>query len=128
MIPILSRKLHGLLTDYPYVVLVFLAPTLVGFSDVAPAVLLCRVLPLAILGASLLTRAEWGLIRVVPFKIHLLLDALVGLFALLSPWLFGFSDHAAARNALIVIGLFGIGAGLFSKPEEMPVRGAIPTS
>ena len=75
-----------------------------------------------ILVASLTTRAEWGLIRVMPHKLHLLADVVVGLFAVLSPFLFGFADHHVARNALIVFGPFGIMAGTLSPSDEMLSR------
>lgn len=119
MIPLLSRKQHGF-TDYGYVLLVAIAPYVLGFANVPQAKWLCVVLPLLILGSSLITRAEWGLLRVMPLKMHLLLDVLVGLVALSSPWLFGFSDQSVARNTFLVIGIFGICAGLFTRPEEMP--------
>ena len=119
MIPLLSRQQHGF-TDYSYVPLVAIAPYALGFANVTPAKWLCIILPLLILGGSLITRAEWGLLRIMPLKLHLLLDVMVGLVALSSPWLFGFPDQPVARNTFVVIGIFGICAGLFTRPEEMP--------
>ena len=115
----ISRQQHGF-TDYSYVPLVATAPALVGFDDQPTAVALTRVLSGSILATSLLTRAEWGLIKVIPFKAHLIADTAVGLFALSAPWLFGFSGHTKARNTFLAAGVFGIMAGLLSKPDEMP--------
>lgn len=84
---------------------------------------MCFVLAGRILLASLFTRAEWGLVQIVPYKLHLIADAVAGLFALLSPWIFGFSHDAAPRNALIVFGLFGIMAGTLSQTTEMRPAG-----
>ncbi|RYF69542.1 MAG: hypothetical protein EOO39_17370 [Cytophagaceae bacterium] len=115
----ISRQQHGF-TDYSYVPLMAAAPALVGFEDQSTAVTLTRVLSGSILATSLLTRAEWGLARVIPFKGHLIADTAVGLFALSAPWLFGFSGHTKARNTFLVAGAFGMMAGLLSGPEEMP--------
>ncbi len=112
--------MHGLLTDYPYVLIVGTAPFWLGFRDQRTPATLCFVLAAAILLTSLVTRAEWGLLRVLPYKLHLVADVAVGLFALLSPFLLGFSDSPTPRNALIVFGLFGIMAGTFSQADEMP--------
>ena len=120
MLPLIPRPLHGWLTDYPYVLVNLAAPYLFGFSQVPSAVLATRIFAGIILVGSLLTRAEWGLARVVPYKMHLLLDATLGLFVVASPWIFGFSDVSAARNFAIVAGLFGILAGTCSKTDEMP--------
>jgi len=80
----ISRQQHGF-TDYSYVPLVAAAPTLVGFKDESMAVALTRVLSGSILATSLLTRAEWGLVKVITFKSHLIADIAVGLFALSAP-------------------------------------------
>ena len=123
MIPILSRFMHGLLTDYPYVILVGLVgPALVGATGTA--LLVFRAAALFILVMSLLTRAEWGLVRVIPYKAHLVLDVLGGLTVLASPWVFGFADQPGPKWLAVVAGLFGIGAGTLSKTDEMPVKDA----
>ncbi len=118
----ISRKMHGLLTDYPYIALVSTAPATVGFSDNKPAATLARVLSSGILASSLFTRAEWGLFRTMSYKTHLVIDTLGGATALVAPWLFGFAKNTRARNTFLVMGAFGLMAGLLSKPEEMPVK------
>ena len=116
----ISRQMHGLVTDYPYVALVGSAPETVGFKDEETAVALCRALAGGILVSSLLTRAEWGLVGALSFKTHLALDVANGLFAASAPYLFGFSENKRARNFFLVAGAFGIAAGLLSQPREMP--------
>ena len=111
--------MHGWVTDYPYVALVSTAPETLGFTKVKPAVTLCRVLSGGILVSSLLTRAEWGVFRVLPYKAHLLFDALGGALALSAPWLFGFSRHEKARDAFVAAGIFGLLAGMLSQEDEM---------
>ncbi len=115
----ITRQMHGWVTDYPYVALVSTAPETLGFTEVKQAVSLCRLLSGGILVSSLLTRAEWGVFRVMPYKAHLILDVLGGVLALSSPWVFGFSRHEKARGAFVTAGIFGILAGTLSKENEM---------
>ena len=115
----ISRRAHGL-TDYSYIPLVAASPYLVGFASQPTPTRLAWVLAGVILAASLFTRAEWGLFRVLPFKLHLVGDMGVGLIAAALPFLFGFADQPAARNTFLVAGAFGLLAGLMSRPEEMP--------
>ena len=115
----ISRPMHGLLTDYPYVALVSSAPSLVGFKNEPAAAILCRILSGTILISSFLTRAEWGVARVMPYKWHLILDTLGGLTALAAPWVLGFSGNARARNTFLAMGVFGLIAGNLSRPDEM---------
>ncbi|MCK8493833.1 MULTISPECIES: SPW repeat domain-containing protein [Spirosoma] len=115
----ITRKQHGF-TDYSYIPLVAAAPVLASFENEPTAVTLTRVLSGSILASSLFTRAEWGLVKALPFKAHLAADTAVGVLAASAPWLFGFANNTRARNTFLAIGAFGIMAGLLSKPEEMP--------
>ena len=117
----ISRREHGF-TDYSYVPMVAAAPWFIGFTDEPWAVRLTRVLSGSILATSLLTRAEWGLVKMIPFKTHLMADTAVGLFALSAPWLFGFASNTKARTTFLVAGVFGILAGGLSKSQEMPIE------
>ena len=107
------------LTDYSYVPLVAAAPKLAGFEEEKTAVNLCHLLSSSILLSSLVTRAEWGPVPVMPYKAHLALDTFGGALALGAPWLFGFARNARARDTFLAMGAFGLMAGLLSQPEEM---------
>lgn len=115
----ITRLQHGFI-DYPYVAVVSTAPVLFGFRNEPAAVLMCRVLSGSILVSSIFTRAEWGVLRVVPFKTHLALDVLGSVTALSAPWLMGFSGNRQARNTFLMTGLFGLAAVLLTRPEELP--------
>jgi len=115
----ISRQAHGI-ADLSYIPTVLALPKLAGFEDEKTAVTITRVLAGNILTVGLLTRAEWGLFKVIPFKTHLILDVAAGALAATAPWLFGFSKNKAARNAFLALGAVEIMAGLLSKPEEMP--------
>lgn len=118
-------------TDYSYVPTVAAAPDLFGFAQNKKAARICRVFSSSILASSLFTRAEWGLIKVLPYKAHVALDFGAGVAALVMPWAAGFANDRRARNTFLVMGIVGITvgllSGLFSGPEELPAATA-PTA
>lgn len=115
----ISRRMHGA-ADYSYAALVAAAPETFGFSTDKTATTLCRILGGSVLAATLLTRAEWGLVKAIPFKTHLAIDVLSGALTLTAPWLFGFAKDARARNTVLAFGATSVIAGLLTEPEEMP--------
>lgn len=110
--------------DYSFVPIVAAAPDLFGFSDHKTAATLARIFSGATLVSSLFTRAEWGVVKVIPYKAHVAFDFASGLAALAMPWVAGFADHRRARNTFLVMGVVGVTVGLlsgvFSRPREMP--------
>ena len=117
MAGLISRELHGV-ADYLSVATVAAAPEACGFTDCPPAVRLARGLAGGVLGNTLLTKAEWGLVPVLSFRTHLMNDVLSGLFCLAAPWALGFSRHRAARNAFLAIGATFVTAGLLTDLQE----------
>lgn len=114
----ISRKGHGVF-DYSYATLMLAAPEIVGFEDHETAALTSRAIGCGVVLASLLTRYELGLAKVMPYKVHLALDVAVSLFALSAPWLLGFSKNVKARNTFIAAGLAGLAVVALSKPGDM---------
>jgi hypothetical protein len=117
----ISRKRHGV-ADYTYVPMVMAAPNLAHFArDTTPA-RLSRGFAAASLANTLFTRAEWGVVKVLPYKAHLAIDAVTGVAALAAPWVFGFSNDRRARNTFLAMGVTALVVTLLSRPEEMPAR------
>jgi hypothetical protein len=70
-----------------------------------------------IISYSLLTRYEWGLLRIIPFKIHLLIDFLSGLLLLSSMWILGVKSwFFFAVGALTIVVTTLSGRRRFPKP------------
>ncbi|RYG39935.1 hypothetical protein EON79_23465, partial [bacterium] len=84
----IPRPAHGVL-DYLYAAATAATPHLLGFTDVAPARWAAYGLGGLVVAVSLLTRYELGLVRVLPFRVHLLFDSLGGAAALAAPWALG---------------------------------------
>jgi len=119
MRPPIPRRQHGW-ADYTYVPAVLAAPRLASFAhDTTPARLAYAFSGVALLSA-VSTRAEWGVMKLVPFRAHLVVDALAGVAALAVPWLFGFARDRRARNTFLAMGVVGLAAAALSRPEEMP--------
>jgi hypothetical protein len=114
----ITRQAHGAI-DYAYAALVPFIPEIARFKKEKKATLLCRALGGGAFAYSALTKAEWGLYKILPFKAHLVVDLSVSLFAIGAPWLFGFSNNKAARNAVVAIGLAGLSASLLTEDQEM---------
>ncbi len=114
----ITRQQHGAI-DYAYGAVVAFLPELVKSNNAKTPTTLCRTLATGAFAYTLLTKAEWGVAKVLPFKTHLLIDFATSLFATGAPWLLGFSGNAKARNTLIGIGLAGLTASLLTQREEM---------
>ncbi|WP_143822874.1 hypothetical protein [Mucilaginibacter sp. MD40] len=93
-------------------------PELADFDKDEKARVLCRLLGGGALAYTALTKAEWGLIKLLPFKAHLAIDLTVSIFAAASPWLLGFSKNKQARNTLLAVGLAGLSASLLTENKE----------
>ena len=98
---VMSPRAHGVM-DYLSSALFILVPTLFDFGGTAATI--SRVLGVAYLAFSLLTAYPLGLLRVVPFPAHVAFDAALAIALFAMPWIFGFSDDAAARNFFLAMG------------------------
>jgi hypothetical protein len=121
--PIIPRPYHWL-ADYVYIPVVLTAPETLGFRDQPAATTLCRVFSGTVLLYSLFTRAEWGAVRVLPYRAHVAFDFGSGVVSLAAPWAFGFAHHRQARNTFLAMGvtglLAGVLSGVFGGAKEMP--------
>ncbi len=79
------------------------------------------VLGVAVLGQSLLTRYELGLVPVIPTSMHLMADIAVGILLAVSPWLFGFANTVYAPH--LILGIMEIGVALVTRatPDTAPL-------
>ena len=121
MLGLIPRPLHALL-DYLWGVAFYLAPDLLDFSGDTGGNIYAKVRGGSMVATSLFTRYELGLIRLIPFNVHLLLDLLGALFGLAGPWVFGFARNDKARSAAVAFSLFELGAVILSKRDKQTRR------
>lgn len=112
---IISTKAHGYI-DYIMGILLLVSPSLFNLDMENIQSIILYVAGATIIFYSLLTSYEVGIIKIIPMKVHLILDILSGLMLAASPWIFGFSEIVYAPY--LVLGLLEICAALMtsSKP------------
>ena len=115
----LPTKVHGAL-DYIVGLALIVAPNIFQFAEVGgPAVLVPRVLGAVLIVYSLITRYEWGVIKLISMPYHLMIDFLAALFLALSPFLFGFSSRAPnAWLPHVVVGIAVVLVVIVSKTQS----------
>ena len=102
-IKIISPAVHGFI-DYLLVVMLLLAPSL--FTGIFGGLsILIYALAVAHLVLTVMTRSPAGLFSVVPLRIHGLVELLVSIALIISPWILGFSGDIMARNLLVILGI-----------------------
>jgi hypothetical protein len=98
----INARVHGVL-DYAAVAAFLNAPMVFGFHG-TPAAIVYWLAGIHLLMTGF-TDFPYGLFKMIPFRVHGVIDALAGIFLLVAPWLFGFAADAAARNFFIGIGI-----------------------
>lgn len=86
----ITKKIHAYL-DYPVAVALMLLPFVLGLGKDNPAAIYLSVATgIAAFVLTLLTDHSFGVLRIIPYKGHLAVDALVGVVFILAPFLFSF--------------------------------------
>jgi len=115
--------MHGVL-DYLVGFLLIVAPWLLGFARGGAETWTPVILGLGAIIYSLVTDYELGVAPVLSMKAHLLMDVVSGSLLAISPWLFRFSDLVWLPH--LVVGVFEIGAGLFTRTVRGTDRREVP--
>ncbi|HEX2845105.1 MAG TPA: hypothetical protein VHN59_01055 [Chitinophagaceae bacterium] len=102
LFPLISTRIHGLL-DYVYAIALIAVLWISDFSIYTDAPWVMLVAEICIVIFSLLTRYEKGYVRVIPMRIHLWLDILVGVLLITAPYMLNFE-----RNAKLPYGVMGV--------------------
>ncbi len=92
---ILNARIHGYI-DLVVVALFLLGPSLFGFGG-TPRIA-CYVVAAVHLGLTLSTAYPMGLLKLVPFPAHGVVELLVIPSLVALPWVLGFNEVLAARN------------------------------
>lgn len=107
----ITKTMHAYL-DYPVALLLIAAPFILSLGITNPiAKGLSVIVGIAALILTLLTDHKLGVIRVLPYKLHLAVDFLVGLLFVAAPFILGFKGVDLGYylilgiTVLIVVGL-----------------------
>ncbi|MBX9618724.1 MAG: hypothetical protein K2X10_06195 [Hyphomicrobiales bacterium] len=86
-----TRQIHALI-DYPVALSLIGMPFLLGLGATNPlAFWLSVVTGVAALALTILTNHETGIIKVLPYSFHVLVDRLVGITFAVAPFVLGFT-------------------------------------
>lgn len=86
-----TRKIHSIL-DYPVALALMAGPFVLGIGASNPLALWLSVATgIAALVLTLLTDHETGVIRVIPYWLHVAVDRLVGVVFVAAPFVLGFT-------------------------------------
>lgn len=99
---LLTPLWHGVL-DYGLAVLFTVAPALFGFDAAARS--LSHAVGITYIVASLVTRYPLGVLKILPFPAHGVLETLAALSWIAMPFFAGFAADTAARNFFICAGV-----------------------
>lgn len=91
----LNSKIHGAI-DYLVVVFLFLSPTLFGLPEVTT--LFTYALGVIHLILTVTTKFEFGLVKLIPFKIHGIIELIVSLALVGVAFYLGSLEGDLARN------------------------------
>jgi len=87
----ITKDIHALL-DYPVALMLLVAPFALGLGASSPAALWLGVgAGVAALALTLLTDHKLGVVRVLPYIVHVVVDGLVGATFLAAPFVLSFS-------------------------------------
>lgn len=107
----ITKNIHAYL-DYPVAFSLIAMPFLFGLGETAPLAFWLSVLTgIAAFVLTVLTDHHLGLIRVLPYSVHLAVDGLVGVVFVTAPMLLGFTGlefwyyTVLGLTVLLVVGL-----------------------
>lgn len=108
-----TRNIHAYL-DYPVALALIVLPFILGLGQSNPMALWLSVATgVAAFVLTVLTDHHLGIWRVLPYKLHLTVDLIVGITFLLAPSLFGFSGLDAVFywvNGAAVVAVISLSA------------------
>jgi uncharacterized membrane protein YebE (DUF533 family) len=113
----ISTMMHGVL-DYITGPTLLVLPRALGWSERITTVL--STAGLGVLGYSVLTRYELGLLRVLPMKVHLGLDIASGAMLAASPFVLLKNRERTITTVatLVGLGVYEIAAGLLTQTQS----------
>lgn len=98
-------SLHVLI-EYGIAILMMVAPFLLSF-DATAAKLVSVLVGAGVLVLALMTDAPTGVARSLPVPSHVVLDYVLSLFLIVTPFVFGFSDDDDTASAFFIV--LGVG-------------------
>jgi hypothetical protein len=113
-----TKSIHAYVIDYPVVIILVAAPFALKLGQSAPVALWLSVATgVAALLLAALTDHQTGLLRIIPYWLHLWVDRVVGIVFLIAPFAFGIIGHDAWYYWVLGIAVLLV-TSVLNAPEE----------
>jgi hypothetical protein len=113
---IISTRIHGIL-DYLFGLSLIISPFYLNINDNSPATAVLIFSGIITICYSTVTAYEFGFVPLLSMRVHLIVDLLLSLFLLASPWLCGFRYQVFLPH--IIFGIIGL--AVVSISQTIPV-------
>lgn len=118
----ITKPIHAYLIDYPAAIVLVAAPFVLKLGQSGPVAMWLSVLVgVAALLLAAATDHPTGLVRIIPYWLHLRVDRAVGLVFVIAPFAFKF-DWLDASYYWILAAVVLLTTSVFNAPEEPVVR------
>src|SRR6267378_3414242 len=111
----ITKSIHAYLIDYPFAIVLLAAPFVLNLGPVATW--LSVVVGVAALVLPALTDHPTGLIRIIPYWLHLWVDRAVGVVFVIAPFAFKFFGLDAWYYWVLAAAVL-LTTSVFNAPEE----------
>ena len=113
-----TKSMHAYLIDYPVAVVLIVAPFLLKLGQSGPiAMWLSVVVGIAALILPALTDHPTGLIRIIPYWLHLWVDRAVGVVFIVAPFVFKFEGLDAWYYWVLAAAVL-LTTSVFNAPDQ----------
>jgi hypothetical protein len=117
-------NLHAALEPLIAIVIIA-APWIFGFSDVDDAKVVCIAVGAVMLIAGSMTDWRFSIARVIPLRVHLATDLLLGALLILAPFVLGFSDQGGATRFTVIAGVLEILTALSTRWDPIEAEESV---
>jgi hypothetical protein len=107
-------NLHAALEPLMAVVIIA-APWIFGFSGTDSATVICVLVGVVMLLVGSMTDWRMSLARLIPLRMHLMGDLVLGAVLLFSPLIFGFADEGGPTRFMVVAGVLELLTALMTR-------------
>jgi SPW repeat len=96
-------------------VIIIAAPWIFQFSATDSATAICVIVGVVMLLVGSMTDWRMSLVRLIPLRIHLMGDLLLGAVLILSPLIFGFADEGGPTRFMVIAGILELMTALMTR-------------
>jgi hypothetical protein len=100
-------------------VIIIAAPWIFQFSETTTATVICVIVGVAMLLIGSLTDWRMSLVRLIPLRVHLMGDLVLGAVLVLSPLVFGFSDEGGPTRFMVIAGVLELMTALMTRWDRL---------